>query len=56
MSKKVIKKEENIVEIKPTIIETKLEEKRNFSIIEKETKQLKIIKKSEYNPEIHIAL
>lgn len=37
--------------------ETKqVEEKRDFNIIERETKRLKVIKKSEYNPDLHIAI
>lgn len=46
--KKEIKNEEVKIETK--------EELRNFSVIIRETKLPKVIKKSEYNPEIHIAI
>jgi hypothetical protein len=37
-------------------IETPIIEKRNFSVIVKETKKPAIIKKSEYDPLIHVAI
>lgn len=37
-------------------VEKPIEEKRDFSIIERDTKQIKVIKKSEYNSDLHIAI
>lgn len=56
--KKVAIIEEVVTTIEPEVIEVvkEVEEKRNFPIMMKETKEVKCIKKSEYNYLIHTCL
>lgn len=52
----IVEKVEEVKEVKEIKVEKQVEEKRDFSIIDRETKQLKVIRKSEYNSLLHIAL